>query len=143
MILMFNEMINIVIYVLLVIVVILLVVLVIMIVVVMYISVVERIKEIGIIKVIGVRWKDIWRIFVCEVFLIGVFSGVIGVVVLYLIMKGINIMLNKFFNINLVIIRRVYVVFGLCVSIIISMLFGLLFVNKVVKLDLVEFLRRE
>lgn len=140
---MFNEMINIVTYVLSAIAAISLVVSAIMIVVVMYISVVERTKEIGIIKAIGARRKDIRRIFVCEAFLIGLFSGVIGVAASYLIMKGINTMSNKIFNINLVIIKRRYAIFGLCVSILISMLSGLLPANKAAKLDPVESLRRE
>ncbi|EKQ56664.1 MULTISPECIES: ABC transporter ATP-binding protein/permease [unclassified Clostridium] len=115
----------------------------IMIIVVMYISVVERTKEIGIIKAIGARAKDIRRIFVSEAFLIGVFSGVIGIAGAYFVGKGINVMSNKLFNVNLVLIKRLYGIFGIGVSIIMSTLAGLLPANKAARLDPVESLRRE
>jgi ABC-type antimicrobial peptide transport system permease subunit len=139
----FNQMISILTYALSGIAAISLVVSAIMIVVVMYISVVERTKEIGIIKAIGARRKDIRRIFVCEAFLIGVFSGIIGVGFAFLLMKGINIMSNKLFKINLVLIKKSYAVFGVGMSIFISTLSGLLPANKAAKLDPVESLRRE
>jgi len=140
---MFNQMINILTYVLAGIAAISLVVSTIMIVVVMYISVSERTKEIGIIKAIGARKKDIRRIFVCEAFLTGVFSGAIGLLFAFLLMKGVNIMSNKLFGINLVLIKNSYGIFGVAVSIAISTLSGLLPANKAAKLDPVESLRRE
>lgn len=140
---MFNEMINILTYVLAGIAAISLVVSTIMIIVVMYISVVERTKEIGIIKAIGAREKDIRRIFVCEAFLIGVFSGILGLSFSFLLMKGINIISTKMFDINLVLINNSYIVFGVGASIIISTVAGLLPANKAAKLDPVESLRRE
>jgi putative ABC transport system permease protein len=46
-----------------------------------YISVLERTNEIGILRALGARKKDITRVFNAENFIIGVCSGVIGVVV--------------------------------------------------------------
>ncbi|MCE5221494.1 MAG: ATP-binding cassette domain-containing protein [Clostridium sp.] len=140
---MFNQMIDILTYVLSGIAAISLVVSAIMIIVVMYISVVERTKEIGIIKAIGARKKDIRRIFVSEAFLIGLFSGTIGLVGAYFISKGINIMSNKLFDVSLVLIKNFYGILGVGVSIVISTLAGLLPANKAAKLDPVESLRRE
>ncbi|WP_297426954.1 ABC transporter ATP-binding protein/permease [Clostridium sp.] len=140
---MFNQMIDILTYVLSGVAAISLGVSAIMIIVVMYISVVERTKEIGIIKAIGARAKDIRRIFVSEAFLIGVFSGVIGIAGAYFVGKGINVMSNKLFNVNLVLIKRLYGIFGIGVSIIMSTLAGLLPANKAARLDPVESLRRE
>lgn len=140
---MFNEMINILTYALSGISGIALVVSAIMIVVIMYISVVERTKEIGIIKAIGAREKDIRRIFISEAFLIGVFSGAIGVAFAFFAGKGVNIMSNKLFHINLVLIKNTYKIFGLALSIFISILAGLLPANKAAKLDPADSLRRE
>jgi len=140
---MFNQMINILTYVLSGVAAISLVVSTIMIVVVMYISVSERTKEIGVIKAIGARKKDIRRIFVCEAFLIGFFSGIVGLIFALLLMKGINIKTNKLFGINLVLIKNSYGIFGVAVSIVISTISGLLPANKAGKLDPVESLRRE
>lgn len=140
---MFNQMIDILTYVLSGIAAISLVVSAIMIIVVMYISVVERTKEIGIIKAIGAREKDIRRIFVSEAFLIGFFSGTIGLLGAYLLMKGINIMSNRLFDISVVLMKNAYGILGVCLSIVISTLAGLLPANKAAKLDPVESLRRE
>lgn len=140
---MFNSMISIVTYVLSGISGVSLVVSTIMIVIIMYISVVERTKEIGIIKAIGARGKDIRRIFVCEAFLIGLFSGVIGLLLAFSLMKGINIMSNKLFSIDLVLMKKSYKIFGVALSIVISVLAGLLPANKAARLDPVESLRRE
>ncbi|WP_423364173.1 ATP-binding cassette domain-containing protein [Mycoplasma sp. P36-A1] len=61
-----------------------------MIAVVIYISVLERRMEIGIIRAIGGRMKDIRNMFVSESMLIGLLSGIIGVVVSYGICEIIN-----------------------------------------------------
>jgi ABC-type lipoprotein export system ATPase subunit/ABC-type antimicrobial peptide transport system permease subunit len=140
---MFNEMINILTYVLSGISGVALIVSTIMIIIIMYISVVERTKEIGIIKAIGARGKDIRRIFICEAFLIGVLGGTIGVLAAMGAMKGINIMSNKLFHIDLVLIKNRYKIFGITLSIVISTLAGLLPANKAAKLDPVDSLRRE
>ncbi|MDR3596612.1 ATP-binding cassette domain-containing protein [Clostridium sp.] len=140
---MFNEMINILTYVLSGISAVALVVSAIMIVVIMYISVVERTKEIGIIKAIGARGKDIRRIFICEAFLIGFFGGISGVAFAFFAMKSINIMSNKLFHVDLVLMKNTYKLFGVALSIIISTLAGLLPANKAARLDPVDSLRRE
>ncbi len=140
---MFNQMIDVLTYVLSGIAGISLVVSAIMIIVVMYISVVERTKEIGIIKAIGARAKDIRRIFISEAFLIGFFSGAIGIAGAYVLGRFINIMSNKLFALNIFLLRKYYIALGMGVSIIISVLAGLLPANKAARLDPVESLRRE
>ena len=47
----------------------------------MYISVLERTKEIGILKALGARNKDVSRVFNAETFIIGMFSGIIGIII--------------------------------------------------------------
>ena len=50
-----------------------------------YISVLERTKEIGVLRALGARKKDITRVFNAETFFIGVFSGLLGVAIAYLL----------------------------------------------------------
>ena len=55
-----------------------------------YISVLERTKEIGILRAIGASKRNISNIFNAETFIIGMLSGVIGVVVTRLLLFPIN-----------------------------------------------------
>jgi len=140
---MFTEMLDVVTYILAAIAAISLVVSAIMILVVMYISVVERTREIGVLKAIGARRKDIKRIFVAESFLIGLVSGLFGLFVAVLLMLGINAITRNQFSVDLVIISATYALFGVLVSVGISILAGLAPASKAAKLDPVESLRRE
>lgn len=55
-----------------------------------YISVLERTKEIGILRAIGARKKDITRVFNAETFMIGLTSGLIGIVCALVLTMPIN-----------------------------------------------------
>ena len=115
----------------------------IMILVVMYMSVSERTKEIGVLKSIGARKKDIHRIFSSESFLVGLLSGVCG-----LIVAGFLILIIYFILISLVGIAPLsfkwyYIFIALGVSVVISILSGLYPASKAARLDPVESLRRE
>jgi putative ABC transport system permease protein len=59
-----------------------------------YVSVVERTKEIGVLRSLGARKKDVSRMFNAETFIIGLFSGLIGVTFTYLISIPINLILS-------------------------------------------------
>ena len=50
-----------------------------------YVSVVERIKEIGVIRSLGGRKKDVSHLFNAETFIIGLFSGLFGVAITYIV----------------------------------------------------------
>ncbi len=58
--------------------------------VIIYISVLERTKEIGIIRSLGGRKKDISRVFNAESVLIGMFSGLIGIFITFILTFPIN-----------------------------------------------------
>ncbi|WP_319468816.1 ATP-binding cassette domain-containing protein [uncultured Trichococcus sp.] len=115
----------------------------IMILTVLYISVVERTQEIGVIKAIGGRKKDIRRIFVSESFLIGLFSGILGVGIAYLITVIGNIVVENLFDTAILNMTPAFAVFGIVTSMIISMVAGLMPAQKAAGLDPVEALRHD
>lgn len=115
----------------------------IMILVVLYISVVERTKEIGLLRAIGARSKDVKRIFVSEAFLIGICSGTLGVISSYVISIFVNKVSLETFDVELMNITIPYVVVGVVISTVVSMIAGLFPANKAAKLDPVDSLRTE
>ena len=60
-----------------------------------YISVLERIKEIGLLRAMGASKHDVSHVFSAETFLIGLGSGIIGVVVTILLNYPINLIIRK------------------------------------------------
>ncbi len=114
-----------------------------MILVVLYMSVSERTKEIGVLKSIGARRKDIKRIFSSESFLIGVLSGVCGIIFNLLLTLVIYLVLKTTIGLAPISYRWWYFVVAMAISICISMLSGLYPASKAAKLDPVESLRRE
>lgn len=115
----------------------------IMILTVLYISVVERTKEIGVMKAIGARNKDIKRIFTAEAFLIGLFSATFGVVIASTLEYFANNLTFKYFDVNMIDITPTFILSGMLISILISMLAGVLPASKAAKLDPVEALKRD
>ena len=67
----------------------------IMIAIITYISVLERTKEIGILRALGARGKDITRVFNAETFIIGICSGVLGLVIAYVLTIPINMLIES------------------------------------------------
>ena len=60
-----------------------------------YISVLERTKEIGILRSIGASKRDVSRIFTAETFIIGLVSGVLGIVVTVLLDIPVNVIIEQ------------------------------------------------
>ena len=58
-----------------------------------YTSVLERTKEIGVLKALGARKRDITRVFDAETFILGLFSGILGIFLAYLCTFPINAVL--------------------------------------------------
>ncbi|WP_414839149.1 ABC transporter permease [Carnobacterium sp. TMP28] len=103
----------------------------------LYISIVECTQE------IGGRKKDSRRIFVSESFLIGFFSGTLGVGIAYGLSAIGNSFIESIFDATVFTMTPMFALAGVSVSMIISVLAGLLPANKAAKLDPVEALRRD
>lgn len=67
-----------------------------------YISVLERTKEIGILRAIGASKKDISRVFNAETLIVGLISGVLGIIITVLLTLPINYMIYQLTNVSIV-----------------------------------------
>ena len=109
-----------------------------------YISVLERTKEIGILRAIGASKKDISRVFNAETFIIGLFSGVLGIVVTLILNIPINIIIDNLAGINNISKLPVYAAILLIViSTLLTVIGGLIPSRIASKKDPVEALRTE
>ena len=61
-----------------------------------YISVIERTKEIGVLRSVGASKRDVKRVFTAENFIIGLTSGVFGILISLILTIPINIVLNHY-----------------------------------------------
>ncbi|WP_436666817.1 ABC transporter ATP-binding protein/permease [Latilactobacillus sakei] len=115
----------------------------IMIIVVLYISVSERTKEIGILRAIGARKKDIRHLFMSEAFLIGLLSSILGALIAWGGQALVNVIAQPLTHMPIVAITSGYVIFGIVISIVISLLAALAPSRKAAKLDPIEALSAE
>ena len=116
----------------------------IMISIITYISVLERTKEIGILRSLGARKKDISRVFNAETCIIGFVSGVMGVGIAYLLTFPINIVIKNATNLSNVALLSVnHVIVMITISIVITMIGGLIPAKMASKKDPVVALRTE
>ena len=107
-----------------------------------YISVIERTKEIGVLRSVGASKKDVKRVFTAESFIIGLASGVFGILVSFLLTIPINILLKHFTGIwgvaNLPILGSVILIL---ISIFLTFIAGLIPAKAAAKKDPVIALR--
>ena len=109
-----------------------------------YVSVVERTKEIGVLRSLGARKKDIRMLFNAETFLIGLFAGLIGVGGTYLLSVPINLLLGHLTGISTLAALPVGQGFVMmCVSIVLTLISGLVPAQAAAKKDPVIALRTE
>ena len=97
-----------------------------MIAVITYISVVERIKEIGVIRSLGGRKRDVAGLFVMETLMTGLFSGVFGIAVTYIIQIIVNAVLRASFGLAIIKLTIPTALLMIGVSVVLSVLSGLL-----------------
>lgn len=116
----------------------------IMIAIITYISVLERTKEIGILRALGARAKDITRVFNAETMLIGLCSGILGLVIAYLLIFPANRIIENLSGLASVAkLNPVHALILLLISVSLTVLSGFIPAKMASKKDPVIALRTE
>ncbi|MDR7870872.1 MAG: ATP-binding cassette domain-containing protein [Tissierellaceae bacterium] len=109
-----------------------------------YISVLERTKEIGVLRALGARKKDITRVFNAETFIIGTVSGLLGISIAYGLTIPVNIILENMTDLpNIAQLNPIHATSLVVISVVLTMLGGLIPARMAAKKDPVEALRTE
>ena len=109
-----------------------------------YISVLERTKEIGILRSIGASKKDISRVFNAETFIMGLTSGIIGIVVTLIIDAVANIILDTCTSIPPIVhLPAIGGIILIIISTVLTLIAGLIPAKVAANKDPVEALRSE
>lgn len=116
----------------------------IMIAIITYISVLERTKEIGILRALGARKKDITRVFNAETFIIGVSSGLLGIIITILLLLPINALLLSLTELkNVAVLNPIHAIILIIISVILTLIGGFIPAKMASKKDPVIALRTE
>lgn len=116
----------------------------IMIAIITYTSVLERTKEIGILKALGARKKDITRVFDAETFILGVCSGLLGIIIAKPLTFPINSIIYALTDLKSVAQLKVsHALILVCISTVLTILGGHIPARMAAKKDAVEALRSE
>ncbi len=109
-----------------------------------YTSVLERTKEIGILRSLGARKKDITRVFNAETLIIGLCSGVLGIIIARILIIPTNIIIENLSKLpNVAKLNPVHAVILITISIILTLIGGALPARIASKKDPVIALRTE
>lgn len=112
--------------------------------IIMYISVLERTKEIGILRSLGARKKDISRVFNAETFIIGMSSGILGIIITRLLLIPANNLLYNLTDLkNVAVLNPLHAIILILVSLMLTLIGGALPAHIASKKDPVIALRTE
>ena len=115
----------------------------IMIAVITLISVMERTKEIGILRAMGASKKNVSSIFTAETFIIGFLSGSLGIGVSYLLLIPINMVIHNINSDITAVLDIRFAIILILISVILTLVSGLMPSRKAAKQDPVIALRSE
>lgn len=110
-----------------------------------YISVVERTKEIGVLRALGAAKREVGNVFNAETFLIGLFAGLIGIGVTYLLSIPINLILAALVPTagSLAVLNPFAAVVMVAISVCLTLISGIIPSRAAAKKDPVVALRSE
>ena len=109
-----------------------------------YVSVVERVKEIGVLRSLGARKQDIRNLFNAETFIIGLAAGLIGIAVSYVLCIVISLVLESLTGMGGIASLPALTAFIMvCVSVVLTLISGLIPAQSAAKKDPVIALRSE
>ena len=109
-----------------------------------YVSVVERVKEIGVLRSLGARKQDIRNLFNAETFIIGLAAGLIGIAISYVFCIVISLVLESLTGMGGVASLPALTAFIMvCVSVVLTLISGLIPAQSAAKKDPVIALRSE
>lgn len=109
-----------------------------------YISVLERIKEIGILRAIGASKLDVSRVFNAETLIIGFASGMIGIILTYILTIPTNIIVKSLAGVaNVASLPILSALILVMISMILTFISGLIPARIAAKKDPVEALRSD
>jgi ABC-type antimicrobial peptide transport system permease subunit len=104
----------------------------------------ERTKEIGILRALGARKIDVTRVFNAENFIIGTFSGILGIFIASLLILPMNSIIERMTGLPDVAYLNPLIALGLAgASVILTILGGLIPAKMAARKDPVEALRSE
>ncbi len=109
-----------------------------------YVSVVERVKEIGVLRALGARKQDVRNLFNAETFIIGLAAGLIGIGIAYALSAVISLILLDLTGIaGIASLRVTSAIVMVCVSVVLTLISGLIPAQSAAKKDPVIALRTE
>lgn len=106
-------------------------------------SVVERTREIGILRSLGARKRDISRVFDAETAIIGFVSGVLGIVIAYLLIPPINMLLGSTMGMGLLNLNPLHALLLVVLSLALTVISGLVPSQTAARKNVVDALRIE
>ncbi len=107
-------------------------------------SVIERIREIGILRAIGARKRDIRHVFIAETALIGLWSGLVGIAITYILCPIISLIIKAITGIgSLLHLHPLHALALVAISLVLTVISGIIPAINASRKNVVDALRVE